>query len=168
MSESQNHPRNESFDTDAGPEAFVWVPEERSVNRESAAGRGGRKIPINVLAAIAVVALLLGGVGGYLLGRGAHDTSVAGQVSYACVLIENVQKTHKTPEDWGDIFEDEAYKDVSAASTLLGGFLPFDEHVERDLAFPKLGSQLLSSLSQLDAEMLTTAVKETHQACQDR
>lgn len=93
---------------------------------------------------------------------------MAGQVSYACVLIDNVHQTHQTPEDWGDIFEDEAYKDISAASTLLGGFLPFDENGEKDLAFPALGSHLLSALSQLDSEMLTTAVEETQQACQER
>ncbi len=134
-------------------------PDARPADRER------RKSVLSIAAALVALALVAGGIGGYLVGRVSHDISVSGRVSYGCSLIENVQQDHAAPEDWGDLFEDEAWNNVSAASTLFGGYLPADGEEDQ---FYELGRQLLAALSQVDTEALTTAVDAAHRECENR
>lgn len=183
MSHPHGEPDNSSSSEDDGPEVFVGEPQfffrvqpgdaapasdepvSLSDQASGSAPLPERTIPMAVVAAVPVLlALLLGSVGGYLIGRGTNDVSVSGQVSYACALIENVQQTHRTPGDWGAILEDQAYSDVSAVSGLLGGLVAFSGDREE---FREFG-QLLSGLGRLDPEALTSAVEATHQACENR
>ena len=117
-----------------------------------------------VTAATVLLALLLCGVVGYLVGRGSHDVSVSGQVAYACALIENVEQTHRSPEDWGMILEDQAYSDVAAVSGLLGGLVAYSQDRKE---FQEFG-QLLGGLDRLDPRALTSSVAATHKACDNR
>ncbi len=183
MSDQHNQPRDPSFGANDEPEVFIGEPQPYLTGPEDArtAPGEGQPVPADragdaqatrqrrihvpaVAAALVVLALILGGIGGYVLGRGSHDVSVSGQVSYACALIENVQRDHAAPEDWGDIFEDQAWRNVSAASTLFGGFLPSDGEEDE---FQDVGGQLLFAMSRVDAEALVTAVEAAQRECED-
>lgn len=165
MSNNQNHPHNGSQKADFGPKAFMDAPEELTGNPlDGDAGLPGRKVPTGLLSVITVIALLLGGVGGYLLGNGSQDVSKEGRFDYACALVDRVQQTHRSPEDWGDL-KDQGYADVAAAAGLLGGFVPNEDE---DDTSSELGSQILRALNRMDTESLSAAVEATDQECQSR
>ena len=137
----------------AGEPLSGWVPPAK------------RALPTgSVTAATVLLALLLGGFVGHLVGRGSHDVSVSGQVAYACALIKNVEQTHRASEDWGMILEDQAYSDVAAVSGLLGGLVAYSQDRKE---FQEFG-QLLSGLDRLDPRALSSAVAATHEACDNR
>ncbi len=159
MTDANNEPHGDT----PGPPPF---PPGRSSHLSAPAAE--RSIPpFAVAAVVGVVALLIGGVGGYLLaGSSEQDLSAAGQVSYACGLVEKVREDHTTAEDWGDPFEDPAYSDVSAIATLFGGFVvPPGADAE---TFPDLGRKILYSVSRLEADEMNSVLELAHAECQNR
>lgn len=75
-----------------------------------------------VISAVAVVALVIGGVAGYLFSSGTSkpDVSADGQISYACALAEKVRAGHQTTDDWGPLDQEPAYNELNAIPALLG------------------------------------------------
>lgn len=125
----------------------------------------GRSVPI-VLGP--VVALVVGGVGGYLLGERAsgQDLSVSGQISYACDLVEKIREDHQTADDWEKFGEDRAYDEVAAIVGLLGGFSP--RPGEEADKFPDLGRQLYRSMATYQLDELNAVLGKTHTECEAR
>ena len=159
MTDTDNEPHGDA----PGPPPF---PPGRSSHHS--APRAERSIPPFAAAAvIGVVALLIGGIGGYLFaGTSKLDLSPAGQVSYACGLVEKVREDHTTAEDWGDPYGDPAYSDVSAISTLFGGFVVLPGADAE--TFPALGRKILYSVSRLEVDELNSVLGAAHAECQNR
>ena len=173
--------RSSSRDND-GPEVFVDEHQTARGNHSGDAlaageppspkdqpGRSapvpGRTIPrLAVTGIVAMLALSIGSLGGYVVGQRTHDVSVSGQVSYACALIANVRQSHRTPKDWGEILQDQGYGDAAAASELLGSLVAFSKDREEVREF----GPVLNQLHRLDPEALTSAIEATHRVCENR
>lgn len=182
MPHSLGQSENPSSRDNDGPEVFV---DELQTNRGPQTGDAlvagqppspkdqpagsapvhGRNTPrMAVTGIVAVLALSIGSLGGYVIGQRSLDVSVSGQVSYACALIAEVQQSHRTPADWGEILEDQAYGDVAVASGLLGSLVAFSEDRQTVRKF----GPVLNQLHRLDPEALTSAIEVTHRVCENR
>ncbi len=163
---SDEHDKSDFPTNDAGdePEVFVGEPQPFLSDLHSEATPvAERAIPVAAVTGIVLVlALLMGGLSGYLLGSSGQDVSPSGQDSYACALIEKVREDHQRPEDWGDVFEDHAFSDVLAAAGLFGDFvIPGDE----ETTLQELAVQLRSAFNEIDVDAINSAVEALDEEC---
>lgn len=128
-----------------------------------------RPVPFaTVTAIVGVVALLIGGIGGYLLGGGLsmRDVTASGQISYACEIVEKVREDHRNEDDWGRFGEDDAYNDVGAIVSLLGAFVPLTDPEEG--TFPPLGGDIMQALQGGQWDDLNAALQAIQRECESR
>lgn len=121
-----------------------------------------------VTVVVGVSALLIGGVGGYLLNDGLSrwDVTASGQISYACAIVEKVRDDHRNEDDWGGFGEDEAYNDAGAISSLLGAFVPLVDPEEG--TYPPLGGDIMQALQNGGLDDLNAALKAIQNECESR
>ena len=127
--------------------------------------------PVSVVAIAAMVcvaALLLGGVGGYLLGQRSseRDVTSSGKISYACAIVEKVLEDRRHKDDWSPIGEDDSYNDVGAISSLLGAFVPLTNPA--DERFSELGRDISQAVHNFQWDGLTAALDATQTECESR
>ena len=121
-----------------------------------------RRLPrwgIVLLAPVAVIALTVGGLGGFLLARQgvAAPTDVAGA---ACQMVAPLQQSD--PEDW-NLESPEMWRAMAVGPMLHAAAIENPDHRRLGTA----GDELLRAVQQLDAEAMSDRIDEIRRLCAD-